>query len=99
MWLKKGYVRRSRIEMPGCYNTGFAPAIAHKNLPLLQTSFYVVGHEADVTDSTMAAYRCLCGNKRSTQQTVTGRKAYVYKGMTSARRKFECARKPRNHVT
>lgn len=89
MWLKKGWTRRSGVEMPGCFNTGFAPTVAHKNLVLLQCSFYMVGHEVDVADSVIAAYRCFVAGQRIVTDTTTGRKAYVYKSMAAARRKFE----------
>ena len=49
MWLKRNTLRCSRIESPGCYNTGFAPTVVRKGYFLLAIDdVYLVGCELDI---------------------------------------------------
>ena len=90
-WLKKSYYRCSRIEPPGCYNTGFAPTVAHKHYKYPPADFYLVGHEMDVQDgdTAIAAYYAQEQGRTVVRKTLSRHKAYVYKTMAPARKRYE----------
>ena len=92
MWLGKNKLRCSRIEPPGCFNTGTAPTVVHLDYSGLHIeNMYLVGCEIDVRDynTRIRAYNILCDGGHIVRDTFTKKRAYVYKTMVPARRRYE----------
>jgi hypothetical protein len=87
MWLKDGRFVDSRIEYPGCYNTGKSPAALHWG------DYYYVGFSGDVTSPLSEAFF-------ETWKDNTGRRKfrgdygpiYRYRSMRAARDKYNALR-------
>jgi len=94
MWLKRNMLRRSGIEAPGCFNTGFAPTVVRCHYELLPAKdVYYVGCEVDIRDRSLR-WKAYDRMKEGSyvlagKYTVSGRKMYVYKSMTPARKRYE----------
>lgn len=91
-WLGEGKIRRSNIEPPGCFNTGFAPAAVHQHYSFMDVEdVYLVGCVVDVRDTQVRiqAYSKLLAGGHVVKNTFTGKPVYVYKTARGAKRRYD----------
>lgn len=92
-WLKEGHIINSRIEPVGCFNTGTAPAVAHRTCSLYCNHYYIVGAVNDLQDPNIRK-RVIRASKRDGKFSKRKFKGffgpvYVYTTQASAKKRFE----------